>query len=248
MNEEEENIDLNSMLYWWPKTKELSTLIPMPRTEICMLPKKSRTELIRMIDGAGTGLDMGDIKITASRIGYPLFMRTDQASAKFDWKDTCYVEKESDLLSHIVKMIDWHMMADIMGLPFKALVFREYIPMDAPFTAFYGGMPVNRERRYFAESGRVMCHHPYWPMNAIEEPSVRDWRSKLRLLNEETPDEVETLSNYATMLSAKLGGSWSVDFCHSKTGVWYFIDAALASDSWHAAGCPNKLTKNEEGS
>jgi hypothetical protein len=220
----------------------------MPRTEICVLPKKSRGEIVRLIDGGGSGLDMKEIKAAASRIGYPLFMRTDQASAKFEWKETCYVEKEADLLSHIVKMIDWHMMADIMGLPFKALVFREYIPMDGAFTAFYGEMPVNRERRYFVDSGKVVCHHAYWPEASMEEPSVRDWRSKLKLLNCETPSEVETLSKYAAMLGEKLGGAWSVDFCHSKGDMWYFIDAALAAQSWHASGCPNKLTKQEHGS
>jgi len=41
---------------------------------------------------------------------------------------------------------------------FTSLVFRDYIPMDSGYTAFYGEMPVNPERRYLIKMVEVVAH------------------------------------------------------------------------------------------
>jgi hypothetical protein len=123
-----------------------------------------------------------------------------------------------------------------MGLDFKAFAVREYIPMASRFTAFYGDMPVNPERRYFFEYGQILCHHSYWIEEAIEQskkPSIPNWRAVARELNTETEDEIKLLTNYAEMVAKQFDGYWSVDFCKAKDGRWILIDLATGRKSWH---------------
>lgn len=125
-----------------------------------------------------------------------------------------------------------------MGLDFKALVVREFIPMDSRFTAFYGDMPVNPERRYFIKGGKMICHHPYWIEEAVEEskqPSIENWREVTKELNAETKEEIALLSGYAELVAEKLSGSWSVDFCKARDG----------QRSWHPEDCPH-LVRNRK--
>jgi hypothetical protein len=147
----------DSMLFWYPKIKILD--IPQPKTEIYEIPKNI---LENLCEENMQNLDMNAVKEVANRIGYPLFLRTDLASGKFFWKRSCFVEKEEDLKQHIFEVISFNQCADICGLPFEALVFREYIPMKNLFTAFYGEMPVNPEIRFFVKDGEVKCWHWYW--------------------------------------------------------------------------------------
>jgi len=232
------NDDLNSMLYWWPKVSSLGSagIVPMPKTLIYEIPKN---QLEKLDEENMEVLDVHLIKLTARKIGYPLFMRTDQSSGKHEWKDTCYVDREKVLFSHIFNLFVSNWCADVLGLPFKALVFREYIPMDSGFTAFPGRLPISRERRYFVKDGEVVCHHPYWPEDALAEadPSTSAWRDILRDMNSESSLEVEILSAYARALGDELRGAWSIDFCRSKAHKWFFIDAALSADSWHPESC-----------
>ena len=243
--------DKNSMLYWYPKIKDLP--IPMPKTEFFIIPKKyfpdiywSEKKVWKMLKD-----NEKEIKKIARKIGYPLFLRTDQASGKHDWKRTCYVEKEEDLLQHAMNVIEFNMMADIVGtLPYKALVFREFIEMDSKFVAFYGDLPINPERRYFIKDGKVVEHFPYWIEDAIERGSFKEklpknWRSILREINRETEEEVKLLTRYAQMVANRFKGYWSVDFCRAKDGTWYLIDMALGKDSWHPKRKPVSVFSQE---
>lgn len=229
--------DESSLLKWYPKTRTLP--IPQPRTEILELPDCDRTRMELLLRKT-TKQTCDYIRSIAGRIGYPLFLRTDQTSAKHGWKKTCFVPKGDELIGHIYALLD---KADDMGwgLPLYALVFREYIDMDAKFTAFRG-LPISPERRYFAEGGKVLCRHPYWPADAIkfkEGPEVVDWKRLLEDMNRETEGEVKLLTRYAEDVSKLLKGQWSIDFCKSLTGKWYLIDCARAEVSWHPKECPN---------
>jgi hypothetical protein len=231
-------MDKSSLLIWYPKTRTLP--IPQPKTEILKLPDGSalRNMVLRRMT---TKQACDEIRSVADRIGYPLFLRTDQTSAKHGWKKTCFVPMRDDLIRHIYELLDAAEDLDIMGLPVDALVFREYIDMDSKFTAFWG-LPISFERRYFAEGGKVLCRHPYWPENAIkfkEGPEVLDWKRLLEEMNRETEGEVKLLTRYAEDVSKLLNGQWSIDFCKSLTGKWYLIDCARAEISWHPKDCPN---------
>lgn len=230
--------DLSSLLYWYPKVE--GTGVPMPKTTIVRVGHEA---LAKFLYGEGP---LGEDTVTALRaaadsLGYPLFVRTDQASFKHEFATSSYVERPEDLISHIYKVLEFNEMADMMGLPYEAIVLREFLQLESRFKAF-GGLPIARERRYFIKDGQVRCHHPYWPEHAIEQaagwsnpPLPADWKERLRRVSDEPPEEVVLLSSYAEAVARELPGYWSVDFARSSDGPWYFIDAAEGALSWHPA-------------
>jgi hypothetical protein len=237
----EQNLD--SMLYWHPIVKDLP--IPQPKTIFVML---TENELERLYDESVPETVTNKVKIVCNTLVYPCFLRTDLASGKHSWKKSCFIDDKTEVWEHIWEVVGFNLMADIMGLDFKALVVREFIPMDSRFTAFYGDMPVNPERRYFVKDGKVICHHPYWIEEAMAEskaPSIPNWQEIVKEINTETKEEIELLSSYAKMVAEKLPGSWSVDFCKAKDGRWILIDMATAQRSWHPKDCPH-LVRNRK--
>lgn len=242
-------MDKNSLLYWFPIIIHLP--IPMPRTKWVEIPFEVFCEYVDLEDTTKR-LRIADyteqIKFKARRIGYPLFLRTDLASGKHSWKKSCYVEKEEDLFSHIWQVVEFNFIADVFGLEPEALVFREFIPMASRFTAFWGKLPINPERRYFIRDGVVECHHPYWTEDAIDKsypsPDVRDWRHLLRLMNEESGSEIGLLTGCALRVAKLLPGYWSVDFCRALDGRWILIDLADGDRSWHPE-CPKNIRRTK---
>jgi hypothetical protein len=236
-------VDKNSMLYWYPLIKDLA--IPQPRTIFVMLNEK---ELSRLYDEAVPESVTEKVKCVCDVMFYPCFLRTDLASGKHEWKKSCFIDGKTELWEHILEVVEFNLCTDIMGLDFKAFAVREFIPMDSRFTAFYGDMPVNPERRYFIKDGKLVCHHPYWIAEAIEEskePSLTNWREVVKEINTETPEEIELLTKYSLMVGKAISeGSWSVDFCKAKDGRWILIDMALAERSWHPEDCPH-LVRNK---
>lgn len=157
--------DRSSMVYWWPRVMHLS--VPMPETEIIDV---GHEHLQGLLDGRRLPLEI-EVQIlgAADRLGYPVFLRTDQASAKHDWERACWVPSRDVLLEHLYAVVEYNELVDMLGLPYSAVVLRKFIPLDHRFQAFHGNLPISRERRYFVLDGRVLCHHPYWPEEAIAE-------------------------------------------------------------------------------
>jgi len=227
--------DPNSMLYWWPRTRRAA--VPKPRTILV----KTQIEI-----GPGgpyaTPYVVEKIGHYIRRWGPPVFLRTDHYSAKHSYVDTCYYDGTKPLGLHINRLIEESMLADIIGIPVNAIAVREYIPLETGFTAFWGQLPIAKERRYFVRNGQVICHHPYWVEEAIaasRSPLPANWRTILAELNKETPDEIALLTGYAEKIGSKLPGDWSIDFAKGRDDTWYFIDAAVAADSWHPP-CPRR--------
>jgi len=235
----------SSMLNWYPKIKDLHIL--QPKTEIVEI---DHFELAGMIEHEKifTNDRINQLKKAIERVGgYPVFMRTDQSSMKHDWEKTCFVKNEETLLDNISNLIEGNeIVGGLMGLPYKALVFREYIEMDSGFTAFHGKLPVNIEARFFVRNGRVQCWHPYWPESAIEHDakyypiSDDNWREILK--NQSSLDPTITVPDLVTkakIVSKEFGDVyWSVDFSKSRDyGKWYLIDMARGDISFHYPGC-----------
>jgi ATP-grasp domain, R2K clade family 3 len=223
-----------SLLYWFPRLNNLE--LNLPRTII--IPQDRRT-ILEALDGKP--LPQGHCERlleNAARLGYPLFARTDLASGKHSWANTCYVPSADVLIRHVLNICEENEMAQIIGLDYCAIVLREFLQLETSFTAF-AGFPVNKERRYFVRDGEVLCHHPYWPEGSIENHTNEPhWREKLVKLNAEDADEIALLSDYAVRVSKALGDCWSVDFAKAKDGKWYLIDMAQGHESFHWAGCP----------
>jgi len=223
---------LSSMDHWFPLTKDLP--IPQPRTEVAL--RKGTDGWMSFIDEPELfDGQIKHLKDKANEFGYPLFMRTDQASAKHSYIDTCKVESKDRLMQNVYNLIEENIMCD---LNVKTLYFREFIELHSMFTAF-NKMPIAPERRYFVKDSEVLCHHPYWPKAAIKNPDCEDWESKLRGINCQEACEVILLKRYATIISMAVPGCWSVDFAKARDGTWYFIDMADARLSWHPEDCKN---------
>lgn len=224
----------NRMEYWFPK---IPKSIQKPSTKIIMIkPKWTR-------DGNNmeiTEEEFRQIEESSKEFKFPLFMRGSETSGKHDWENICFIKSKEEIRKKVIDLIEDAMLKDI-GC--SSIILREYIEMDGTFTAFWGKMPVNTERRYFIKDGKVICHHPYWIEDAIKNPSVNNWKELLKIHNEENDQEIKLLTRYAEEISRNFEGYWSVDFCRSKEGVWYCLDMALGQASWHPE-CSNKIQEN----
>jgi hypothetical protein len=240
--------DESSLLNWYPK---IEGKIPTPATKILTLTKDEYRSLYSLLDGKPVSKSL-EKKITkmAQVMQEPFFLRSDQASGKHEWKDTCYVTDRTKVMRHITALVEWHACADMMGVRFTALVFRDYLPLQSQFTAF-NGMPVSPEWRYFVSDGKITCRHFYWEDDAIWKPSRKDWKPVLHKMWKTTSEENRVLENYATIFSENNPGFWSVDFALTRDRGWVLIDAARGEVSWHPAECivnPNheELMKEKE--
>lgn len=226
----------DSFLAYWPKIRKLP--IAQPRTEIILLTK---SEFEITFEGVPKTLTRQIEDRIKNYFSLPVFLRTDQSSAKHDWENTCYYDGTKPLKEHLFNIFQFNHCADVIGLRFLAVIIREYIPMASRFTAFWGNMPVNPERRYFIKDGDILCHHPYWIPEAIEsckaKPSLTNWYEHIEQLNYESEEEIKLLSNYALMVASVIDGFWSVDFCKGANGKWYLIDMATGRHSWHPQTC-----------
>jgi hypothetical protein len=224
----------SSLLVWYPR---IEGKIPTPKTTVLKLTVDERRELYKIMDGNPVNPVLeGVIRNAADRMDVPFFFRSDQASGKHQWKDTCYVTDKSKIMNHLANLIEFHEMAGIIGIRFDALVFREYLPLQSKFTAF-NGMPVAPEWRYFIRDGKPVCEHFYWAKDAIRNPSVKDWEKLhdgMQILSQE--DE-NTLEKYATIFAENNPGYWSVDFALTRDKGWVLIDAARGEISWHPVEC-----------
>lgn len=231
-------MDKTSMCFWWDKVKHLD--IPMPKSVIVPFDKSTqkaydRLDEARLVQG-------GMVERLLKEIDkYPVFIRTDQSSAKHSWVKSCFVESREFLEDNLYRILEFNLTCDMMGLPATAFIVREYIPMAEVFKAF-SDMPVNPERRYFIDGGKVICHHAYWIEAAIEAGHHKtelpaDWKSILSIANREGDYEITFLTKQANKIAGVMDGFWSVDFCRGADGKWYFIDMAVGEKSWHPEDC-----------
>lgn len=227
------------MFYWWPIVKDCG--VPMPKTTMIEY-QGSQEALYGYVDGNYDDYFkkyVDEITIVASAIGYPIFVRTDMASSKHDWKNTCYIENEEQIPSHLSKLIEFTFMADIIGLGFLGIAIREFLTLNWKFTAFWGEMPVAKEFRFFVKGGEVQCWHPYWPPRSIEKPSIENWREVLKEINTMFKSDYYILEAYAQKIGRVIEGYWSIDFCETKNNGWYMTDMAVGEESYHWGTCPH---------
>lgn len=232
--------DPNSLCLWYPRVQPL---VPTPKTEWVDFPN----EWFWRIAEPEPDADNSDVEAAierlceaGNRIGWPCFMRTDLSSGKHQWEQTCYVPTPDDVHRNLFSLLEYNECADIMGLPYSALVIREFLECESPFNA-YRGMPVTLERRLFIRDREVICDHPYWPTEAIAQgrPSDPNWADKFAELAESyCGEEATTVYEMASKVALEFDGYWSVDFLRAKDG-WYLIDMALGDQSFHWEGCEN---------
>lgn len=248
------NLSKNCLSYWFPILEK--TGVRVPETVII----KTEVELGHLLDGVTPkGFDgfiqqlvraafiiSGEYHLRTGQFLQTYFLRTGMLSGKHSWLDTCYVPFVKDFPEHVAALVEESAVCDMLGRPFDVWAVREFIPMVSAFTAF-NGLPINKERRYFIKDGEVICHHPYWPQEAVAQGGPKDsgdgfpWQERLAYLNVEPADEVAFLSEQARIVSRVFEGAWSLDFSQARTGEWLAIDMAVAEESYHWEDCPNNV-------
>lgn len=219
---------------WYPLIKDI---IPTPKTWFI----KSEVDLCELWNGITpegfNGLVLA-IQHLAQVIGTPCFLRSGMTSNKHDWENSCYLPDAGyeTIASHIKNIVEFSGMVD---LPMDVWVVRELLPTLAPFKAFYGNMPITRERRYFINNGKVVCHYAYWPKESLENKTTkRTWENKLYWLNLEQDFEIKQLTLLSEKIAGVIKGFWSVDWLYTKNG-WYLTDMAVGESSYHSPECPH---------
>jgi hypothetical protein len=221
----------NCLSYWFPL---IESIVPVPRTEIVRSGDMTPILDGEIPDGWHDLLD----RLNAARvkIGGDCFLRTGQGSGKHHWSETCFLPEGKSLASHVVQLIEWSAMVDLLGLPSDVWCVREIL-LTSPVGVCedYSGMPVCREFRFFAEAGVVKCFHPYWPLEALNEGGLygdfhEGWYDEFCRLDDPEPKRL------AELVSAAVSGAWSIDILESKRG-WFVTDMAEAARSFHWEGC-----------
>ena len=246
------SIDRNCLSFWFSKIEDGG--LPVPKTEIVPAPPGIGA-VLDGLEPVGWAGFVAELRLAANHVGdFPIFLRTGLASGKHRWERTCFVQSHEFLGRHVVALVEFSAMADLMGLPCDVWAVREMLPTTPVLTLpAYGNMPLCREFRCFVRDGDVLCVHPYWPWRAVERgfqyvtsedpwteepvhdvpPGVRDtWRNLCVRGKHEC--EIRSLASRA---GTAVGGEWSVDVLETERG-WVVIDMAEASRSWHWPDCP----------
>jgi len=240
-----------SCLSWWfPKIRDAG--LPVPKTTILRCDSEAAQSLYRHFDGQPVGVKgsdfLGRVEAAVREMGLPCFLRTGQTSGKHSWKRTCHIQDVSDVVRHVLDLIEFSECADLMGLPWDMWAVREMLPTK-PVMAAYQEMPVCREFRMFVHDGLVLCKHPYWPIVALQDGAPRDWDTNELLTDEDAESrgramwdlddaDCELVLDLASRAGAACGGRWSVDVLDTERG-WFVTDMAVMDLSWHWPNCPN---------
>jgi len=230
--------ETSSALVWLPRIVDLPSV---PRTEVVPL---DRMVAMGWIEGEGANpvSFFKAVAGAAAKIGYPVFVRTDFASAKHSGPKAYRADDAAEIPDVVLQTIEDSEMKCFPVGTYRAILVREFLDLDAPFEAF-SGHPIAREWRFFTKGGKVACRHFYWPEGAIqfsrgtaEPPS---WRGALAILR--SPNEVPfpDLDKITEEVVRRLPeADWSVDFARGRDGKWWLIDLAVAAVSWHPKDCP----------
>lgn len=232
------------MGYWLPKIEAAG--LPTPKTIMLEMPDDAVRDLWRTFDqempeGAWPAF-VESAKIEADKIGTPLFLRSAYFSGKHEWDRTCMVRERDKLGEHMSNIA---YMSECFGvgmgtvrISWKTWALRELLPtMPVGLCPNYDNMPVCKEFRFFAEDGKVLCWHPYWPRFSLERGGCELSDDAFTALS--TPDNLPGLIAMAETASRVCGGAWSVDLLETKRG-WFLTDMATAETSWHWEDCPRK--------
>jgi hypothetical protein len=172
------------------------------------------------------------VAMMGEKHGFPVFIKTSFVSNKHDWlKSCCLASADRDtVIKHLESIVGLQGFTDYLIAP--SLLVRQMLETEAAFHAFYGKMPVTQEFRFFASKGKVEGYQAYWPEKEIKDPSVTDWKERLKQIAVLGPRDQARLIEMAANVTRRLDGEWSVDFLKDRHGKWWLIDMAEGSRSY----------------
>lgn len=221
--------NLTDLSVWFPVLEKLG--IPVPETYII----KHKVDLFPLLDWESPeGIDklVEDIDYYANKVWYPCFLRTGQTSNKHNWKNTCFLTKKEDIISHLANLQDFSVMADMFSpRSMETLVVRKMLDTTAIFTAFEE-MPITKEMRLFVKDWKIESLHPYWPQEAFEKFNIEGIEEKMNELISLTEEEKLFFSKIWTFLAQAFPWYWSIDFLKTTNWEWICIDMAQGHNSY----------------
>jgi hypothetical protein len=232
-----ENTQFNSAHYWLPLIVKAG--LPIPYTIGVGYDHGAFGMAIEGRPNKGSKRTVSLVGEACSKIGYPCFIRTDLGSAKHTGPKAYLVREEKEIRSVLSWLIqDQEIKFWLTGLPSIILV-RQFLDLDSSFCAF-GGLPISREWRFFANPRGLICGHPYWPEGALTfmDKKPRGWKKILKAHHKPPTCWKELVGMAIKAATACKRDAWSIDFAMDKQGKWWLIDMALMEDSWHWPGCP----------
>ena len=140
----------NSALIWLPKIEAAG--LPTPKTII--VPYDHRFFVGGMENHIDLSVHMETladlVKGACNRVGgCPVFIRTDLGSAKHFGSSAYQISNFEEITGVIYRLIEYQELKFwLEEEPPEALMVREFLHLDASFTAF-NGLPVSREWRFF---------------------------------------------------------------------------------------------------
>lgn len=235
------------MAVWLPKIEAAG--LPTPKTILLPMPDDAVKDLWRVFDAMPAEgswpafVEMA--KGRADEIGFPLFLRSAYFSGKHEWDRNCNVRERDKLGEHMSNIA---YMSECVGVgmgtvrtSWKTWALRELLPtLPVGNCPNYDNMPVCKEFRFFAEDGKMLCWHPYWPRHSLERGGASLSDAEFVALS--TPDNLPELIVMAETASRVCGGAWSVDLLETSRG-WYLTDMAEERTSWHWEDCPRVSAK-----
>jgi hypothetical protein len=167
----------------------------------------------------------------------PAFIRTDITSAKHAGRSAYIVEKEEDLNHALLTTLSHSQLKTYHGkMKASAIMVREFIKVKADRTAF-GGLPIGKEWRIFADQRGVQCVHGYWPKEALIEHMDDGQPPRESPCPTDYWIRTDALDAAAEAAKAMGGLKWSVDFAEDVSGKVWLIDMATAANSYHPLVC-----------
>lgn len=229
----------SSMTFWWPRlAANRPKGVGLPRTWGI---EATQERLFRDPDYMS---DVAEAILAIRNPKVPMFMRTDYASDKHGWENSCYLPVDPDFNKNSVV----HRLVNFLELhdppfgppPFSMIYLREFLELKVAFVAFHGKMPISREFRVFANSEKRTHFQPYWPAGSIASTPWKPlgWPDDLLENNRITAEDKYQLTAWAVEAAAAVNGpndkqtEWSVDLCQDEAGAWWITDMALGSESY----------------
>lgn len=226
--------DKNGFSHWFGVVKESG--VRHPRTLTLPLAMGFQGALLGDLPDSNVEIEIDKLVQALQNFGdehgFPLFIKTSFTSDKHSWNDSCCLKDASrqTVLRQITGIVEFQAMFS-PNLYSPELIVREMIDVNPAFHAF-NGMPVTEEFRLFVRDGHVVAYQPYWPADAILDPSVEDWADRLEAIKRPTAADLDYMTRYAEQVGRKLGGHWSVDFLRCREGKLWLIDMADGDQSF----------------
>lgn len=237
-----DRVNPNSALHWLDAAEAATehSTVNTPETEVVEI---DFMDSLSLLDGDTDpeGIPQADLIDAARDLGWPVFIRSDLTSAKHEGLGAVQARDETNVRPVTADIVSDCAMKSMFP---SALLVREWIDIEAEFTAF-DGLPIGTEFRVFAGPDDVQCAHYYWPEDSIRNASLPEdeWQeARKRAADEPLPSSVRVAATSAARHANKHEATdplavWSVDFALDADGEWWLIDMALAAESWAPDGC-----------